>query len=294
MRTLRAPLAILLLSLLAALAASAGTAPGAKPARRVISLNPSLTAILVALGATDRLIGVDEFSARQEPTTASLPRVGGLYDPSLEAVVALHPDLVALVPSAQQRNFRDQLRTAGIPVLEVDPTSFSEVLGSIETLGDRVGLRVAAEQRVAQIRRVRDEVESAARSRPHPRTVLVLQRDPLYVVGAGSFIDEMLRAAGAENIAASFSDPYPRAGLEWLLASAPEVILDAASDPEPAAAYWSRWGSLPAVRSGRVIALDANLVTLPGPQLDRALVVLARAIAEGEASEVSGSREGGP
>jgi iron complex transport system substrate-binding protein len=264
--------------LLAALAASAGTAPGAKPARRVISLNPSLTAILVGLGGTDRLIGVDDFSARQEPTTASLPRVGGLYDPSLEAVVALRPDLVALVPSAQQRSFRDQLRTAGIPVLEVDPTSFSEVLGSIETLGDRVGLRVAAEQRVAQIRRVRDEVEGAARSRPHPRTVLVLQRDPLYVVGAGSFIDEMLRAAGAENIAASFSDPYPRAGLEWLLASAPEVILDAASDPEPAVSYWSRWSSLPAVRSGRVIAVDAGLVTLPGPQLDRALRAVARAL----------------
>jgi iron complex transport system substrate-binding protein len=275
MRSIRAPGATTLLPLLLA-AAAAAAGPG--PAKRVISLNPSLTSILVALGAGGSLIAVDDFSARQEPGSAGLPRVGGLYDPSLEAVVALHPDLVVLVPSAQQRDFRAQLRTAGIAVLELDPKSFDDVLASIETLGERVGRRQEAGKRVAEIRRARAEVERAASARPHPRTVLVLQRDPLYVAGPGSFIDEMLRAAGADNVAAGLPEAYPRAGLEWLLASAPEVILDAASDPEPAVSYWSRWSSLPAVRSGRVIAVDAGLVTLPGPQLDRALRAVARAL----------------
>lgn len=284
MRSLRAQSALaLLLPVLLLQGAAAEELHRANPARRVIALNPSLTAILVAIGGADRLVGVDDFSARQEPAAAGLPRVGGLYDPSLEAVVALHPDLVVLVPSAQQRDFRDQLRAAGITVLEIDPTGFAEVLGSIETLGDRLGLSAAAGQRVEEIRRARRAVESAASGRPRPRTVLVLQRDPLYIAGGGSFIDEMLRAAGAENIAAGLPEPYPRAGLEWLVASAPEVILDAAADPEPAAAYWSRWSSLPAVRTGRVVAVDAGLVTLPGPQLDRALHALARAI-QGDAA----------
>lgn len=247
-------------------------------AKRVVSLNPSLTAILVAIGAGDRLVGVDEFSARQEPAAAGLPRVGGLYDPSLEAVVTLHPDLVLLVPSAQQRDFRDRLRTAGITVVEIDPTTFDEVLASIERVGDEVGRSAAARERVAQIEQVRRDVERAAQSRPRVRTVLVLQRSPLYVAGAGTFIDEMLRAAGAENLAAALPGPYPRAGLEWLVASAPDMILDAAPDPEPAAAYWSHWPSLPAVRSGAVVAADAALVTLPGPWLDRALLWLRETI----------------
>lgn len=247
-------------------------------AHRVISLNPSITSIVVALGAGGSLVGVDDFSARQEPAVAGLPRVGGLYDPSLEAVVALSPDLVALVPSAQQRDFRARLSAAGIPTLEVDPTTFEEVLVSIETVGRRVGKADAAALRVAEIRRARSEVEAAARRHSRPSAVLVLQRDPLFVVGEGSFIDEMLSAAGARNLAAGLGGPYPRAGVEWLVASRPEVILDAASDPEPAASYWKRWPSLPAVGAGRVVAIDPALVTLPGPRLDGALRALAAAI----------------
>jgi iron complex transport system substrate-binding protein len=259
------------------------------PAKRVVSLNPSLTSILVALGAADVLVGVDDFSARQEPGVAGLPRVGGLYDPNLEGVVALRPDLVVLVHSVQQRDFLEQLRGVGIPVLEFDPTSFEEVLHSIETLGARVGRQEAAHARVAEIQRAKREVEHAAVERKRPRTVLVLQRDPLYVVGRGSFIDEMLVAAGADNVAASLSEPYPRAGLEWLVAAAPELILDAASDPEPAAAYWERWASLPAVQAHRVVAVDAGLVTLPGPALDRALMALSRAIQGGAAAPAADS-----
>ena len=281
MRIDRRAVAAALVLLLIAVTTAGPVAATPAGAHRVISLNPSLTAILVAIGAGDRLVGVDDFSAKQEPATAGLPRVGGLYDPSLESVVALRPDLVVLVPSAQQRDLRDQLRAAGISVLEIDPVTFDDVLASIERLGERVGRSEAARARVEEIRRVRGEVERAANGRPRARAVLVLQREPLYVVGGGSFIDEMLRAAGADNVAAALPGSYPRAGLEWLVATAPDVILDAAADAEPAAAYWSRWSSLPAVRGGRVVAVAPGLVTLPGPWLDRALVALARAI-EGE------------
>lgn len=261
-------------------APAAESEPGPVPAiaHRVVSMNPSLTAILLALGARDTLVGVDDFSARQQPTVAALPHVGGLYSPSLEAVLALRPDLVVLVPSAEQRDFRARLADAGIDVLALDPTSFGEVMKSILTLGARVGREEAARARVAAIRRARRQVERATRNLPHPRTVLVLQRDPLFVVGRGSFLDAMLDAVGARNLGHRFSRPYPEVSLEWLVKAQPEVILDSAPGPENAQAFWSRWPSLPAVAHHRVVAIPPGRVTLPGPYLDRALRTLARAV----------------
>jgi iron complex transport system substrate-binding protein len=262
---------------LALLAAAAGAR--AAPARRVVSLNPSLTAILLAVGARDALVGVDSFSARQEPEVAALPTVGGLYDPSLEAVLALAPDLVVFVPTAEQRDFQRRLADLGVPVQPYDPLSFEDVLATIEALGGRVGRADAARERVAAIRAARAAVAARAAARPRRRAVLVLQREPLFLVGRGSFVDEMLEVAGAENLARAFDEPWPRVAREWLLAAAPDVILDA-SDPaagEPAA-YWAHWPSLPAVRGGRVVALPPGTATLPGPWLDRGLELLERAL----------------
>ncbi|RIL07588.1 MAG: hypothetical protein DCC71_02345 [Proteobacteria bacterium] len=259
-------------ALLAAAAAAAG------PPRRIVSMNPSLTRILVALGARDRLVGVDDFSAKAEPSVASLPRVGGLYSPSLESVAALEPDLVVLVPTVEQRDFRARLEELGLPVLELDPVSFDQVLETIRTLGARVGREDTARARIAAIERVRKSVRRATAGRTPPRSVLVLQREPLFLVGRGSFLDEMLAIAGARNVGAELAEPWPRASMEWLVAAAPEVILDSDSDPQPAVRFWSRWPSLPAVARGRVVALDAGDVTLPGPDLDRALLRIARAL----------------
>jgi iron complex transport system substrate-binding protein len=250
----------------------------AEPAHRVVSINPSFTAILVAIGARSSLVGVDEFSAREQPEVADLPTVGGLYNPGLEAVVALAPDLVVMVPSAEQRDFRARLADLGIPFLELNPTRFDEVLVAIEELGARVGREAAAAARVREIRRVRSGVEDATRGLPRVRTLMVLQRDPPFVVGRGSFVDEMISLAGAENAAAEFDEPYPRVTLEWIIGAAPAVILDASDAPGEAREYWSRWPSLPAVRSGRVISLARGVTTLPGPQLDRALLAIVAAI----------------
>jgi ABC-type Fe3+-hydroxamate transport system substrate-binding protein len=256
----------------------AGDRSQRQAALRVVSLNPSLTATLLALGAGDALVGIDEYSARQQPELRELPRVGGLFNTSLELLVALKPDVVVLVPSAQQRDLRERLNELGIEVLSLPNITLPELLASIELLGERVGREEAARQRVAEIRREWKRVEETTRDRARQRAVLVIQRDPLYVVGAGSYLAAMLQAAGAENAAADFSEPYPRVSLEWLIAAAPEVILDSSDDPLPAAEFWGRWPSLPAVASGRVVAVPAALVTLPGPHPERALRSLAEAL----------------
>jgi iron complex transport system substrate-binding protein len=247
----------------------------AAPPRRIVSLNPSLTAILLALGARDSLVGVDSFSAKQQPEVAGLPTVGGLYNPSLEAVVALDPELVVFVPTAEQRDFQRRLAELELGAEAYDPVSFEDVLGTILRLGERVGREAAARERVDAIRAARRAVEARAAGLPRPRTVLVLQREPLFVVGSGSFVDEMIGAAGAENLGRAFPDPWPRVTPEWLLAAAPEVIIDGSDVAGDALGYWSKWPSLPAVQRGRVVAVPQGSVALPGPWLDRSLERLA-------------------
>ena len=235
-------------------------------------------ASFLTLREKDKNVDFDSFCAVR-PEVAGLPTVGGLFNPSLEGAVALEPDLVVLVPGAQQRDFRRRLEGLGIEVLSLPNITIEEVLASIETLGARVGRSDAASQRLAEIRAAFAVAERAAAGRPRPRTVLVLQRDPLFVVGRGSFLDAMLTAAGAENLGAALSQPYPRAGIEWLIASAPEVILDASDDPQPPGPHWARWPSLPAVAASRVVAIPTDDVVRPGPYLDRGLARLVAALA---------------
>ena len=269
------------LALLLALLAPAATGDAPQPsAQRVISMNPSLTETLLALGAADRLVGVDEYSARLQPEVRALPTVGGLFNPSLETIVGLRPDLVVLVPSAEQRGLQERLASLSIAVLELPNITLDETLDSIVRLGERVGRAEAARERVAAIRRAWREVGEGLRGRSPVSTVLVLQRDPLFVVGRGSWLDAMLQAAGARNLGAELGEPYPRAGVEWLLAAAPELLLDASEDAGPPEAYWSRWPSLPAVAAGRAVALPGSVIR-PGPHLDRALRQLAEAIQAG-------------
>jgi iron complex transport system substrate-binding protein len=260
--------------------------------QRVVSLNPSLTEMLIALDAAGSLVGVDSFSAQSQPEVKGLPTVGGLFNPSLEAVLALEPDLVVWVPGARQRDLAGRLRALGVEALELPNITLDQVLASLETLGRRVGRERAARTRIEEIRAAFRQVEQRTARRPAVRAVLVLQRDPLYVVGRGSFIDEMLRTAGGENAAASFDEPYPRVAVEWLIAAAPDVILDASEGGGDVAAHWSRWPSLPAVAQGRAVALPASVMR-PGPYLDRSLEILASilaprpASAEGARSEAS-------
>ena len=260
-------------------------AAGAEAPRRVVSLNPSLTAIALALGAEAQLVGVDEWSAKQQPAVRGLPVVGGLFAPSLETIVALDPDLVVWVPSAQQRDLHARLESLGVDVLVLPNHTLEELLASIETLGAKLGRAQAAATRVAELRAAFAAASAASAGRAAPRALLVLQREPLYVVGGGSYLDAMLRAAGGVNVAGGVDEAYPRLSLEWLIAARPDVILDASETPEPAADYWAQWPSLPAVANGRVVAIPASRVTLPGPYLETGLEILAAALTPDAAAQ---------
>jgi iron complex transport system substrate-binding protein len=272
--------------LLGAIVASGVASASAKSeSRRIVSLNPSLTAILVAIGAEDLLVGIDDYSATLTPSVADLPRVGGLYSPSLEAVVALAPDVVVLVPSAEQRDFRERVQALGIRVEIFENIRFDQVLENIGRLGAMSGRDAAARARIDAIVRTREAASKWTRGRTPPSVLVVLQRDPVYVVGRGSFVAEMLTYVGGRNLGDEFDDPYPRVAIEWLIAQRPEVLIDLSPETDAATAYWARWPSIPAVEQGRVLDLPADLIGMPGPWLDRAILALAAGLYGDEMAE---------
>lgn len=245
---------------------------------RLVSLNPSLTAIVMALGAGDRLVGIDDYSARVIPALADRPQVGGLFDPSLERIVSLRPDRVLIVAGVDQERHADRLARLGIEVEVYRNVRLAEVLENIERLGVLLHRESAAARRIRSILDTRAAVEAAVRGRPRPGTLAIVDRAPLFLVGAGTFLDEMLEAVGADNLARRLAKGYPRGSIEWLIDARPELLLDLTPGAEPAATFWARWPSLPAVAAGRVVDLDPTRISLPGPDLDRALVELAVAV----------------
>jgi ABC-type hemin transport system substrate-binding protein len=208
MRAVRRKLAIACAALALVFAASAARA-GEPIARRVVSMNPSFTRILVALGARDALVGVDDFSAKAEPAVANLPRVGGLYSPSLESVVALQPDLVVLLPTVEQRDFQQRLAGVALPVLALDPVGFDDVLATIEMLGGRVGKQDAARATRCARRsrrgpcRVRSSCCSASRSSwsAAARSSTRCWRSPAHAISARSWASpgRARRSSGASR-----------------------------------------------------------------------------------------------
>jgi iron complex transport system substrate-binding protein len=274
------------------------TPPG--PPSRLISLNPSLTAIVLRLGAGDSLVGVDDYSARVLPEVADRPRVGGLFDPSLESVVALRPDRVLIVAGVDQQTHAERLTKLGLVVEIYQNERLDEVLENIERIGGLLGREQAAADRIREILEMRAAVAAASRGRERPSTLAVVTRTPLFVVGAETFLDEMLEAVGARNLGRQLAKGYPRGSIEWLIGVRPELLLDMTPGAERSSEFWARWPSLPAVQSNRVVEVDASRISMPGPDLDEALRALAVAVhgeeisaAIDEALQVGATRGGG-
>lgn len=248
------------------------------PARptRVVSLAPSLTDTVVALGESGRLVGVTRYDAA--PEVRSLPRVGGFLDPSPEAVVGLRPDLVLWLADGGAYPAVRKIAELGIPVLAIPVVGVPDVLRAARTVGAALGNAPAGERLAADLERAVHAAGERAASRPHPRVLLVIGRDPLVVAGPGSWPDALLRIAGGVNVVKG-DRPWPVYALERAVADDPDLVVDAAVN-EPADTI-ARLSAIPAVRAGRVVRLPDDRVLRPGPQLPAALVQLEDALRAG-------------
>jgi iron complex transport system substrate-binding protein len=289
MRVLNQALALTLL-LAAAPAAANGTAasaaagrgrwlgppPPAVP-RRVVSLAPSMTDIVIALGKTDRLVGVTRFD--DAPEVKGLPRVGGFLDPSAEAIVALRPDLVLWFTDAGAAPAVDRLAALGIPVLALPVVSVADVLASCRAVGAALGDRAAGERLGARLEDTIARFRARSARLPPRRVLFIVGREPLVVAGPGSYPDELLRVLGARNVVEG-TVAWPVFPVERAAALDPDVIIDAAVR-EHGNGGDRALSAIPAVRRGAVRRLPSDAALRPGPRLELALALLFEAIHPG-------------
>ncbi len=264
---------------------------GSETPERIVSLAPSITEILFALGLGDRVVGVTRY-CDYPPEALSTEKVGGYYDPNYEAMVSLRPDLVILLPEHAEP--REQLARLGLRTLVVDHTSIPGILASITTIGETGGAELRAAEIVgdieARMERVRRNVEALP---PSPvlicvgRTMGTGSLDEVYVAGNDGFYSEMLAAAGGVNAYVGDTG-FPIVSTEGILRMNPEVIIDMVPDLE--AEGWSKeairkeWDTVSgvgAVKNGRVHVFADDFVVIPGPRFVEIVEKMARVIHPG-------------
>lgn len=246
----------------------------ASPPRRIVSLNPATTELLFALGAGDRVVGRTQYDLW--PDSARLvPSVGAGMQPNLEAVLGRKPDLVVMYASGSDRGAADRLTAAGVPTAAFRMDHIVDFVRVTTQLGLLVGDTVRAHNVVDSVTRTLDRVRHATQGLERPSVFLHAWEKPLMTLGGGSFVSELVTIAGGRNIYDSLAAPSPVVTLEDVLRRNPDIIL--VSPIERTDMLQSdRWRALPAVRNGRVLAYDTNLVARPSVKLGEAAVSLAR------------------
>jgi iron complex transport system substrate-binding protein len=248
--------------------------------RRIVSLVPSVTEILYALGAEHLLVGVTDF-CDFPPEARRRPKVGGMVAPSLEAIIALRPDLVIATNEGTREDTFTQLSRVGVPVYLVAAHHVADVTSLMRRLGELTGREAAAGPLVAGLEQRIEAVKKAVLPLARPRVLYVLWPEPLIVPGRGAIVTELIQLAGGQSLTADDPDAWPRYSLEAAVAKSPEVILLAnhgAGTGAVAVDKWKRLTSLPAVKSGRLLSVNGDLLHRYGPRFVDGLEQLARAI----------------
>ena len=250
--------------------------PPAAP-QRIVSLSPALTEVLFALGVGVRVVGVTEYCT-YPPEAKTRPKVGGYANPSVEAVLALKPDLVVVSPGPGNRDAALALRRSGVRVAVVPAETLDDSYAAIGALARECGVEQAGRDLVGRVHgRIEAVVARVASLRKVP-ALFVVQFDPIIAAGRGTLPSQLLELAGGTNVVSA--PRYPRLGIESVAAAKPELILQsrmdtAGSDGRAEAAAWKRWSWIPAVAADRVVVLPDDLTLRPGPRVADAVEMLS-------------------
>jgi iron complex transport system substrate-binding protein len=244
-------------------------------ARRIVSLAPSTTEGLFAIGAGDRLVGRSRF-CEFPPEAKALPIVGDV-EPDLEAILDLRPDLVVGLGGLTSERLAARLVARGIPTWFSDASSLAAIDALLEGLGERSGHAREARRLTEALDARERAIQQAVAGAPPPRVLLVVSLAPIVAAGPESFANELIRYAGAQNVVVE-GGAWPTLGFEWIVDNDPDVVLDATMGSDsithitPQAAGWS---GLRAVRQGHVLPIRDERVLRAGPRIAEGLAVLA-------------------
>jgi iron complex transport system substrate-binding protein len=245
---------------------------------RIVSIAPSNTEMLFALGLDERIVGVDSYST-YPPEAEQKPQVGSYLEPDLERVVAAEPDLI-LATEAHLGTVLPELDALGLPTVVIEPTDLDEVFSGMLLVGTIADTSPQAKQVVCELQARVDAVTAAVAGAPRPRVFFELSPD-LYTAGPGSFVDDLISRAGGDNVAAGAAELWPQLSAEAVVSADPQVILladhEAGVTAEQVAAR-PGWQNVSAVQQGRIVSLDSDLVARPGPRVVDGLEAIAAAL----------------
>jgi ABC-type Fe3+-hydroxamate transport system substrate-binding protein len=251
----------------------------ARDATRVVSLNPTATEAIFAMGAEAKLVGRskwDEFPAEAR----TVPAVGDGIRPAVEAVLAQRPSLVILYATAENRAAAEQLARAGVRTLAVRVDRIAHLHALLRTLGVALGAEQRARAVSDSVQATLDRVQQLTTGLPaasRPRVVWPVWTTPPMVIGGGSYLDELLAIAGAENVFHDLPAPSPSVNIEEVVRRAPQFVVTSARQAS-ALETNATWRVLPAVRQRRFVLEDPALTGRPSVVLGMAAVQLARAL----------------
>ena len=252
----------------------------AKPPARVVSVAPSITEILFAIGAAGQVVGVTEY-CDYPPEAREKPKIGYSH-PNLETIVQLQPDLVLAPREFLRAEILAKLEQLKIATFILEARTIEDIPAHIQTIGRLVDRAERADQVATDLRQHIAKVRTRTEALPRPRVLYVLNSQPLITVGPGSFIHRLIELAGATNIADRAPSPYPRLNMEEVLKRDPEIIVfpvggaDRISEQDQQ--EWRRWNTVSAVRHGRLYQINADLLNRPGPRIGEGLDSLLRII----------------
>lgn len=265
---------LLVLLVMACRPAERGASAGTAPAQRLVSLAPSLTELLFALGAGSQVVGRTVYCL-YPPAARAVPSVGDGLNPSVEAIAARHPDLVLLYRSPQTETAARQLAALGIPTMLLRDDRMEDVARTARLLGHATGHPGAGDS----IARVIDSLVTAPIPPPSARIAFVVWDAPPIVIGSGSYLDELVTMAGAENVFHDLHTPSATVSLETIASRDPDwiaILRDSSNAEPPAWAGRREWRTVRAVREGRFLILPAELFGQPSPRAPAAVAFLAR------------------
>ena len=245
-----------------------------RPPRRIVSLIPSTTETLCALGLADALVGVTVYCREPVEITRTKAKIGGEKNPDLETIRALAPDLVVANVEENVRAHIDQLRAWAIPVWVTYPRTVADGLRLIRELGEVTGTRQRAEEILRQLEPLYERVRAAAAGRAPVAVFYAIWRDPYMTVGADTYVHDMLTVCGGRNVFGDRPERYPTVTLDEVAARRPAVIL---LPDEPFrfrrvhVKDFERYDDVPAVRAGRIHLVDGKPFSWHGPRIADAL-----------------------
>ena len=243
---------------------------------RIICLVPSITDTVFALGGGDDVVAVSDY-VKYPAEAMKKPSVGSISNPSIETILALHPDLVLGMPHQNQPAILDQLQRFGIPLYIVDPHGIEGILHSVHTLGQATGRDEQANALTVQLHQRIAAVRAKTQSLPVVNVYMPISYDPVITIGKGSFITEIIEAAGGHSITSDIGQEWPHISMEAVIARAPEALLMMRGGTVTVDALEKRsgWNVLPAVKNRRVFYVDKR-VEFPSPVAIDALEDLAK------------------